>query len=163
MTDAGPLGRRVSAHGVNAGFETDDPRYFTPVAGRSSMSERVDERFSHQPGRLVGMTQSSDLEHLPLPPSESISRSSTARGSGEESLRRQRSKELGSPSLKQLRRAAIAGNAAPEAGGAAPALFAGDHDAESWRDVQVDDKHHIWSDEIAATRRSALKVSKKDI
>jgi hypothetical protein len=87
--------------------------------------------------------------------------SSTIDGGAIEHMRRQRSHELGEPSEKQYRRAGMAGTTVSGAGAAGSmALITGhDHEPRGWREVAVDDKHHVWSGHISGARSSALKVS----
>lgn len=87
--------------------------------------------------------------------------SSTTIAEGDhERMRRRRSDELGEPSDKRYKRAGMAGALASGAGGAGATALAqsGDSEPHGWRDVQVDDKHHIWSGKVSGSRKSALKV-----
>lgn len=90
----------------------------------------------------------------------STSSTSTAREEDIDALRRKRSKELGSPSDKQYRRAGMAGVGAVGAGAGVAGILAhhGKTTPAGWRDVSVDGKHQIWSSHLSGPRKSALKV-----
>ena len=90
----------------------------------------------------------------------SASSTSTAREEDIETLRRKRSKELGSPSEKQFKRAGMTGVGAVGAGAGVAGLLAhnGDKTPASWKNVSVDDKHQVWSSHVASPRKAMLKV-----
>ena len=90
----------------------------------------------------------------------STSSTSTAREEDVEALRRQRSKELGSPSDKQYKRAGMAGVGAVGAGAGVAGMLAhhGETTPAGWRNVDVDGKHQLWSFHLASPRKSAFKV-----
>ena len=97
-------------------------------------------------------------------PSEDTRHSTGSSTIGErevEKMRRQRSHELGEPTDKQYKRAGMVATTASGAGaaGATALITRHDHEPRGWRDVTVDDKHHVWSGYIADARKSAFKVS----
>ena len=139
MSEPLVLGRPISVSDVRGGAIDQN----TSMAGEGSQQHTIEP--SQDGSRLSASSR---------PPS----RTSTVGGSTDDRIRAKRDEELGDLSHKRLRRAAIAGNASPDSGGAAAAALASDKEPYAWKDVKVTDKHHIWSAKMQGDRRHAIKV-----
>ena len=95
------------------------------------------------------------------PPSDSGTSSTIRNQSEEEATRERRSEEVGDPSQKHFKKAALVAGATAGAGSAGGRFLAkgGDRQPMGWENVEVEDKWHFFHPQIRKERSEAVKVS----
>ena len=98
------------------------------------------------------------------PPSDSGTSSTVRNQSEEEATRERRSDEVGDPSQKHFKKAALVAGATAGAGSAGGRFLAkgGDRQPRGFEDVEVENKWHFFHPQIRDERREAVKVSWTD-